>query len=110
MAGVHWPTAEVHKSNTARAYAGAGMLLGGSLYAALRKVLFQLTGPGLHSQVRPTNEQGQKVPLSCYSSYVCQPYCHPMLLCACRGMNTTFVKLPGLPSLPKMWRTAFCLE
>ena len=29
----------------------AGMLLGGSLYAALRKVLFQLTGPGLNGQV-----------------------------------------------------------
>ena len=31
----------------------AGMLLGGSLYAALRKVLFQLTGPGLNGQASP---------------------------------------------------------
>ena len=47
-----------HYSRHAVAYdvwgcATAGMLLGGSLYAALRKVLFQLTGPGLHGQVCP---------------------------------------------------------
>jgi len=45
--------------------AAAGMLVGGSLYAALRKVLFQLTGPGLHSQVRPCNFAGQ---LQCFDA------------------------------------------
>ena len=49
-----------------------GMLVGGSLYAALRKVLFQLTGPGLNGQVM--------MPLSCASTgtsvtHVCQCQC-----------------------------------
>ena len=42
----------------------AGMLVGGSLYAALRKVLFQLTGPGLHGQVRPCQCDWQHAKLS----------------------------------------------
>ena len=29
----------------------AGLLFGGSLYQALRKVLFQLSGPGIHGKV-----------------------------------------------------------
>ena len=44
---------EIRQVGSVSGVAAAGMLVGGSLYAALRKVLFQLTGPGLHGQVRP---------------------------------------------------------
>jgi len=55
----------------------AGLLMAGTVYQALRKLLFQMSGPGLHGQVRPIQSYDARIaPNSARPPTLCRPRRH----------------------------------